>query len=247
MNSTPVIIVLAAGLGSRFGGAQHEPAHKLSQTLGSTTVLGQTVQHAIESGLPVVVVTTQPVWAEVSMMVAGRDVVLMPTPTPAPTPTSTPLPTHLDGQRIGMGFSIAAGVAARPNAAGWLVLPGDMPLVQASTLRAVAKALPHHPVVYAQHLGRRGHPVGFAAELFSDLVQLSGDDGARRIVARYPSFGVEVSDAGVLIDIDTSADLSAVRASWVEASVANRPLTHHASSPVLVVTQAPAQGLAKER
>ena len=249
MNSTPVIIVLAAGLGSRFGGAQHEPTHKLSQPLGSTTVLGQTVQNAIESGLPVVVVTTQPVLGEVSMMVAGRDLVLMPLPMPMPMPTSRSVagPGNLNGQRIGMGFSIAAGVAARPNAAGWLVLPGDMPLVQASTLCAVAKALPQHPVVYAQHLGRRGHPVGFAAELFSDLVQLSGDDGARRIVARYPSFGVEVSDAGVLIDIDTSADLSAVRASWVEASVANRPLTHHASSPVLVVTQTPAKGLAKER
>ena len=239
MNSTPVIIVLAAGLGSRFGGAQH----KLSQTLGSTTVLGETLQHAIESGLPVVVVTTQPVWGEVSKMVAGRDVVLMPTPTPVAVAGLS----HLTGQRTGMGLSIAAGVAARPNAAGWLVLPGDMPLVQASTLRAVAKALPQHPVVYAQHLGRRGHPVGFAAELFSDLVQLSGDDGARRILARYPSFGVEVSDAGVLIDIDTSADLSAARASLAGASVANRTLTHHVSNPVAGVTQGPAEGLAKER
>lgn len=195
MNPSPVIVVLAAGLGRRFDDARH----KLAQSLGTSTVLGQTVQHAIESGLPVVVVTTQPLLQEVSTMVAGRDVVLMPA-----------LPRG-GGDGVGMGFSIAAGVAARPNASGWLVLPGDMPLVRPDTLRAVAAAIPLHPVVFAQHLGRRGHPVGFSAELFSDLVQLTGDEGARRLIARYPSQGVEVADPGVLIDVDTKADLAAVR------------------------------------
>jgi molybdenum cofactor cytidylyltransferase len=57
------------------------------------------------------------------------------------------------------------------------VLPGDMPLVQSATLLAVANALDHHPVAYAQHRGRRGHPVGFGAELYSELVTLSGDEG----------------------------------------------------------------------
>jgi molybdenum cofactor cytidylyltransferase len=94
----------------------------------------------------------------------------------------------------GMGFSIATGVAERSGAPGWLVLPGDMPLVQSATLLAVATALEQYPVVYAQHRGRRGHPVGFAAELYSELILLSGDDGARRIMARYPAFGQEVPD-----------------------------------------------------
>lgn len=201
VNPTPVIIVLAAGLGRRFDDARH----KLAQPLGSSTVLGQTVGHAIESGLPVVVVTTEPLLAEVATLVAGRDVVLMPTLQRA------------GGVGVGMGHSIAAGVAARPNADGWLVLPGDMPLVRASTLRAVAAAMPQQPVVYAQHMGRRGHPVGFSAELFSDLVQLSGDDGARRIVARYPSMGVDVDDPGVLMDVDTTADLAALRANLAGA------------------------------
>ena len=40
-----------------------------------------------------------------------------------------------------MGTSIAAGVRASPDSAGWLVLPGDMPLVQPATLLAVARAL----------------------------------------------------------------------------------------------------------
>ena len=114
---------------------------------------------------------------------------------------------------LGMGASIATGVAARPQAAGWLVLPGDMPMVKASTLLQVAAGLAQHAVVYAQYRGRRGHPVAFGAELFSDLVQLSGDEGARRVMARYPSFGIEVDDPGVLMDVDTEADLAALRAS----------------------------------
>jgi molybdenum cofactor cytidylyltransferase len=74
-------------------------------------------------------------------------------------------------------------------------------------------------VAYAQYQGRRGHPVGFAAELYSELMMLSGDEGARRIIARYPAVGVDVDDPGVLLDLDTEADLAAMRA-LREASLA---------------------------
>jgi len=196
MKPQPTVIVLAAGRGSRFTG----PRHKLAQDLGSVSVLGQTVGHAICSRLPVIVVTTEPLAAEAARWVASRDVVVLPEVGTA------------GADRLGMGFSIAAGVAARPHAGGWLVLPGDMPLVTPATLVAVAQALGQHAVVYAQHKGRRGHPVGFGAELFSELVQLSGDEGARRVMARYPSIGLELDDPGVLVDVDTEADLAAVRA-----------------------------------
>ncbi len=196
METKAVVIVLAAGLGSRFGG----PLHKLAQPLGSASVLGQTIAHAIESRLPVIVVTTDKLVAEAARWVARRDLVVLPEVGSA------------GGGLLGMGYSIAAGVAARPQAAGWLVLPGDMPLVLPSTLVAVAAALPQQPVVYAQYLGRRGHPVGFSAELYSELVQLRGDEGARRVSARYPSIGLELGDPGVLFDIDTAADLAALRA-----------------------------------
>jgi molybdenum cofactor cytidylyltransferase len=128
--------------------------------------------------------------------VAARDVIVVPEASAA----------------IGMGDSIAAGVAARAASPGWLLLPGDMPLVRPATILAVAAALEQHPVAYAQHHGRRGHPVGFAAELYSELMMLRGDEGARRIVARYPAIGVDVDDAGVLMDVDTEADLATLRA-----------------------------------
>jgi len=195
MRARPAVIVLAAGKGSRFLGADH----KLAQRVGSATVLATTLRTAVGTQLPVVVVTTE-AFAEVARRsVAARDVVVLPD-------VGAP---GVEG--LGMGTSIAAGVGARPDASGWLILPGDMPMVRAATLLAVAEQLHHHAVVYAQHHGRRGHPVGFGAELYSELTALTGDEGARRLVARYPAFGVEVDDPGVLIDVDTEADLALVR------------------------------------
>jgi len=188
----PVVVVLAAGKGSRFNGA----GHKLSEAVGALTVLGKTLASVIESELPLVVVTTEALAADAARHVATRDLVVL---------------SEADAAR-GMGHSIVAGVSARADAPGWLILPGDMPLVRPSTLKAVARALLEHPVVHAQHRGRRGHPVGFGAELYSELIALSGDEGARRLLARYPAQPIEIDDPGVLMDIDTTADLAVARA-----------------------------------
>ena len=195
MRIRPTIIVLAAGRGSRFGG----PQHKLEQPFDGSTVLGATLRHAIETQLPVVVVTTAALVPLVAGLLATRDILVLSAGEAA----------------RGMGCSIAAGVVERSGAPGWIVLPGDMPLLRPDTMLAVATALEQHPVVYAQHRGRRGHPVAFAAELYSELILLDGDDGARRVLARYPSHGLEVDDPGVLLDVDTPSDLDLLKASIV--------------------------------
>ncbi len=202
--SGPVVVVLAAGRGSRFRG----PEHKLAQPLGASSVLGTTLRQVLASRLPMVVVATAALAEMAKRSVATRDIVVVPD-----VGTAGPEP-------LGMGYSIACGVSARPDAAGWLVLPGDMPMIEPATLQAVAREMSHHTVVYAQHRGQRGHPVGFAAELYSELVALGGDEGARRLVARYPAHGVEVGDPGVLIDIDTEADLNGLRSSLQPAPAA---------------------------
>jgi molybdenum cofactor cytidylyltransferase len=191
MLSRPTVVVLAAGKGSRFKGS----SHKLEQALGDLSVLGSTLRNAVQSHLPVLVVTTDTLAADAARLVAAHDVLVVPQA----------------GGEFGMGDSIAAGVAARADSPGWLLLPADMPLVRPATLLAVAEALEHHAVAYAEHHGRRGHPVGFSAELYSELMRLTGDEGARRIVARYPGVGVDVDDPGVLVDVDTEADLAALR------------------------------------
>ena len=207
MSSQRTVVVLAAGRSERFGAGRH----KLAQPLGASSVLAQTLARAIASHLRTVVVTTAAFVDVARSSVAARDVVVLPD-------------LASDGSAsLGMGTSIAAGVRASADSAGWLVLPGDMPLVQPATLLAVARALDHHAVAYAQHGGRRGHPVGFAAELYPELTELSGDEGARRIIARYPAFAVDLDDPGILVDIDTEDDLDALRRSFAEPPAAPTP------------------------
>jgi len=198
MRFRPVILVMAAGRGSRFTGG----SHKLAQEFGTSTVLGSSLRNAVASQLPVAVVTTAALAPLAAQHLAQRDIIII---------------TEEQAAR-GMGHSISCGVGERSGAPGWLILPADMPLVKPGTLLAVAQGLEQHPVAYAQHRGQRGHPVGFSAELYSELAMLTGDDGARRIVMRYPAHVEETDDSGVLLDIDTVSDLAAARSAAESAA-----------------------------
>lgn len=123
------------------------------------------------------------------------------------------LPWHLEqASHPGMGDSIAAAVRATPEAAGWLVLPGDLPLVQAGTLRAVAQALAQHAVVIPVFQGVRGHPVGFSAACRTQLLALEGSQGAAPVVRAQQAVDsvgfLALDDVGIVTDIDTVDDLA---------------------------------------
>lgn len=117
---------------------------------------------------------------------------------------------HADPSRPGMGDSIAAGVRATPDASGWLILPADLPLVKASTLRAIA-APSAMAVTVPVHEGQRGHPVRFGAVCGASLMQLEGSKGAASVLQAQMAKGsvalMDVEDAGVVTDIDTLDDL----------------------------------------
>ena len=126
------------------------------------------------------------------------------------------LPWHLENQGLpGMGDSIAAAVAATPNASGWLVLPADLPLVRADTLCAVAHALARHRVVVPVFEGQRGHPVGFAAVCGPFLRKLEGNRGASGVFIDFDAMELIVDDAGVCRDIDTVQDLGLAE-TWLQ-------------------------------
>jgi len=127
------------------------------------------------------------------------------------------LPWHLeDAGHPGMGDSIAAAVRATVDAAGWLVLPADLPLVRPDTLRRVAEALSSTAAVQPQHEGRRGHPVAFGAGAREALLALTGERGAAPVLQALRARGevrdLVVDDAGTVTDIDTLADLAAAEA-----------------------------------
>src|SRR6478736_4445626 len=91
--------------------------------------------------------------------------------------------THAPGE--GMADSIATGVSAAAEADGWLILPGDLPLIRPETLLEVAHSLKAHPVIVPYFEKQQGHPVGFRTECFEALTALSGDVGAASVVREY--------------------------------------------------------------
>ena len=119
------------------------------------------------------------------------------------------LPYHVeDAGHPGMGDSIAAGVRATAGASGWLVLPGDLPLIEPASLLAVAEALRGATLVLPMHAGTRGHPVGFSAVHGPALQALRGAEGAASIVRAATALRLELEDVGIVTDIDTVEDLA---------------------------------------
>ena len=138
------------------------------------------------------------------------------------------LPWHLeDAGHPGMGDSIAAAVRATRDANGWLILPGDLPLIQSATLCLLADALGGSPareladgppggspdavgqyeVVIPVCDGQRGHPVGFSAACRDSLLNLRGNQGAACVFTSYKAIEIIVNDIGTVTDIDTLEDL----------------------------------------
>lgn len=113
----------------------------------------------------------------------------------------------------GMGDSIAAGVRATADADGWLVLPGDLPLIAPASIGAVAQALVASCNVVLPYCDEaRGHPVGFPTQCFALLSNLAGERGADSVVRAWRAAGhvtnLPLDDPGIAIDVDTVADLA---------------------------------------
>ncbi len=181
-------VLLAAGAGTRFGG------DKLLARLPDETPLGVLSARTLRSGVDraLAVVRAEDTALARLLEVEGLAVARFP------------------GAEDGMGASLAFGVAAAPDAEGWIVALADMPFVQRETIEVVAGMLRAGAWIAApSHRGRRGHPVGFARALFPELIRLGGDHGARSLLERY-SARVEIfesEDPGILLDIDRLRDL----------------------------------------
>jgi molybdenum cofactor cytidylyltransferase len=113
---------------------------------------------------------------------------------------------------MGQLSSIKAGlhaVSARADAA--IVHLVDHPTVQPETFGRLAAEyqLSEKPILVAQCRGHRGHPVLFDRSVFDELQQAPIDVGARAVVKSKADrvIYVDVDDPGVLLDLDTPADL----------------------------------------
>lgn len=126
----------------------------------------------------------------------------------------------------GLSTSVQIGLAGVPaEAQAVLFLQGDQPLITPDLLRAIADRFEQTEasIIQPVHAGQRGTPVLFARRFFRELCTITGDEGGRSLIARYPQevATVEVTDPSILMDVDTPEDYVHLRRASTEAPVAD--------------------------
>ena len=187
-------LVLAAGRSSRMA-----PRNKLLEPVGGEKMVRRVAAVAIAGGAePVIVVTGHEAQA-VAAVLSGLTV------------TTVANPDYADG----LSTSLRAGLSALPYGIdGALILLGDMPEIETSVLGALMAAFTGRSAICVpvRH-GRRGNPVLWGSSYFAEMMQLSGDSGAKPLMARHEAHLVEVSVAtdSIFEDVDAPEDLARVR------------------------------------
>ncbi len=181
---TVAAVVLAAGEGSRFAG----PSHKLLANLRGRPVVTWSVQAALEAALDETLVVIGAV--DLADHLPGGLTVL-----------------HNESWASGQASSLRVAMdwCARQGHSAAVVGLGDQPLVPAAAWRAVATAATG-PIVTATFGGKRRPPVRLDDSVWP-LLPVTGDEGARALMAGRPELVFEVACDGDPVDIDTVEDL----------------------------------------
>lgn len=193
MRDRTVILVLAAGASSRMRGQD-----KLMQIVGGQPLLRRMAAAAVATG--------------------ARVLVALP---PAPGPRHQALDglpmevVPVADAALGMGHSLAAGARAAGRGTALMVVPADMAGIgtpEMERLLDAASAAPDRIWRGMAADGRPGHPVLFPARLLPALEALTGDEGARALLAADPPLLVPLPGDAAVLDLDTPEDWAAFRA-----------------------------------
>jgi molybdenum cofactor cytidylyltransferase len=180
MAEPPCVAVLAAGLGTRFGGGKLE-APCAGKPLGRWAL-----DAAEEAGLgPGLVVTG----LGGASFAEGWTKVINPTPDAG----------------LGSSLALAAQLALAGGREKLLVLLADMPLVTPAYLRELAAS--PAPTATRQPDGRAGVPALLDRKLLRKAARLTGDRGAGSLLGEATLLD---PPAGMLRDVDTPQDLAHV-------------------------------------
>jgi molybdenum cofactor cytidylyltransferase len=172
-----VAVVLAAGTSSRMG----RPKQLLP--LGGRPLVCHAVEAALEAGLPVVVVVGHRE-EEVRAALGERARVRV---------------VRNAGYRSGQASSLRAGLGALgPEVRAALVLLADQPDVSAEAIRAVLHAYRGSgaAAVRARYSGTPGHPVLLDRRIWPEVQRVTGDRGARDLLAAHPEWVLAVDLPG---------------------------------------------------
>lgn len=193
-------VVLAAGRSRRMGGV-----NKLLADVGGEPMVVGTLRHVLASrARPVVVVTG----FEAERITGALDAAGL---------TADVTLAHNSDYVAGLSTSLRRGLAALPaDTDGTLICLADMPNVGPEILdRLIAAFDSSSPrtITIPTWKARRGNPVLLARFLFRDIQSLTGDTGARALMAARPEIVREVplddlsAGGAILQDIDTTEAL----------------------------------------
>ncbi len=188
-------IILAAGRSSRMG------EHKLLLPVGGRPLLAWSLAAVCASQARPIILALGRAAAEVSSRLP-------------PGPYTTVVNPRFEE---GMGTTLALAVTRLPSdVIGAVVTLGDQPFMSAQAIDAVLAAAREHPDTIAMGASgaRRGHPVYLPRRLFSELAALSGDEGARAVIARERDriALIPLPDEHVFLDVDTPEDYERAKA-----------------------------------
>ena len=181
------VVLLAAGGGSRFGGAHH----KLLTSVAGKTVFEWALQSALAANIGPVAV----VWGSVEL----------------PRHEASEAVTYLHNTEwaTGMASSVQSALhwANERGLQSVVIGLGDQPCIPPSAWTAVANST--SPLAVATYAGVRANPVKLHAEFFA-LVPQTGDEGARSLLRSHPELVAEVPCSGSGIDVDHVDDIERV-------------------------------------
>ncbi|WP_328596012.1 nucleotidyltransferase family protein [Aureimonas psammosilenae] len=187
------VLLLAAGRSSRTG-----DAHKLLASFDGEPLLRRMARISCEAGASGVSVVVGHRAEEMRSALAGL-----------------PVKVVYNG-RFGEGLStslVAGFAAAAENSEGVLVMLADQPMLTSFHLGSLMDAFSptgHGSIVAATDNGKRFNPVIISSIYRAQIVRLTGDLGARSVVAAHPEAvrEIEIGRAASL-DVDTPEAIAA--------------------------------------
>ena len=210
-------VILAAGLGSRFGGDKLlHPLPNQKRALNNAQAEKQVnTQTHLAMGLQSAL-NLAPYVDEVMCVVRPEDKVLAE----LFTEHGFKVCVSEDYQK-GLSASFMAGVKASDQASMWWIALGDMPFVQQASYHAIQQQAllqaqkPEseqkiiRPYSITSASPKPGHPVVFPKRLKAQLLNLTGDEGAKAILKseRDDVLQVLLKDKGIHLDVDELSDL----------------------------------------
>ncbi len=113
----------------------------------------------------------------------------------------------------GMAASLRTGLehlmSHSPELSGLLLLLGDQPLVTASYLQTLLSVFQTRDTLFvaSAYAGTTGPPAVFSSALFPELLEIRGDQGAKRILEIHRGRGIVLPFEQGAIDLDTPEDV----------------------------------------